>query len=50
LDYVIQAVNINTGYSPEYRHTNQATFGFIDGHADKLGYPAAITITHWDLL
>jgi len=52
LDYVIypHAVTVTTGYCPDFRHTGQAVFGFIDGHAAKMTYPAGIAISHWDLL
>jgi len=51
LDYVIYPHLITnlTGYCPDFRHTGSATFGYMDGHSDKMTYPGAIVTTHWDL-
>ena len=51
LDYVIypHAITHLTGYCPDYRHSNHAVFGFVDGHADRMNYPEGNQISHWDL-
>jgi prepilin-type N-terminal cleavage/methylation domain-containing protein/prepilin-type processing-associated H-X9-DG protein len=50
LDYIISPHLINTYYCPEYRHSGYAVFGYVDGRADKMGYPAGNAISLWDLL
>ncbi|MBT3381866.1 MAG: DUF1559 domain-containing protein [Lentisphaerae bacterium] len=50
LDYVISRHAIYTGYSPEYRHSDQACFMMFDGHVERLNYGAAFGVTPnlWD--
>ncbi len=49
LDYLISPHLINTYYCPEYRHSGYAVFGYLDGRADRMSYPAGNSITLWDL-
>jgi prepilin-type processing-associated H-X9-DG protein len=49
VDYIISPHNFNTGYCPDYRHSGYAVFGFVDGRADRMGYPAGNTVLLWDL-
>jgi len=48
LDYVIARAAVNTGYAPEYRHSNHAIFGIFDGHVTRFNPGAGIDVTHWD--
>lgn len=51
LDYVIYPHPIYNpaGYCPDFRHHSTAVFGYLDGHAEKMSYPAANVLSHWDL-
>jgi prepilin-type N-terminal cleavage/methylation domain-containing protein len=49
LDYIISPHIINTYYSPDYRHFGYAIFGYVDGRADRMSYPAGNATTLWDL-
>jgi prepilin-type N-terminal cleavage/methylation domain-containing protein/prepilin-type processing-associated H-X9-DG protein len=49
LDYIISPHLINTYYCPEYRHSGYAMFGYVDGRAERMSYPAGNVVTLWDL-
>ena len=49
LDYIISPHLLNTYYCPDYRHFGYAIFGYVDGRADRMSYPAGNMINLWDL-